>query len=268
MAETGAAPSILDSYVLDTPSAQAAVDIFKSEWSSRFPASLGVDSGGQSALFEDARIDWFRSRLGSFQGMHVLELGPLEGGHSYMLQQAGAASVVSIEANTRAYLKCLITKQILNLDRVNFLLGDFIKFMAATDRMFDVGLASGVIYHMKNPAELIAHISRRCRDLFVWTHYYDEDRARSNPDLGRMFSEPEEVEFDGFRHVLVKKSYGSALGWAGFCGGSAEFAHWMPRKDLLACFEHFGMKVRAIEFDQVDHPNGAALALHAQRVDY
>ena len=38
-------------------------------------------------------------------GRRVLELGPLEGGHSYMLQRAGAARVLAIEANTRAFLK-------------------------------------------------------------------------------------------------------------------------------------------------------------------
>ena len=47
-------------------------------------------------------------------GKTVLELGPLEGAHTYQLHQRGA-NIVAVEASKQAYLKCLITKEIVGL---------------------------------------------------------------------------------------------------------------------------------------------------------
>src|SRR6187549_1828057 len=102
-----------DHYVTSPPSGQNAIDIFKGEWSSQFPPEAGEIQAGQWKLFEDTRLAWGLGRLGGIDGGNVLELGPLEAGHTYMLERAGAASVVAVEANTRAYLKCLIVKEIL-----------------------------------------------------------------------------------------------------------------------------------------------------------
>lgn len=85
----------------------------------------------------------------------VLELGPLEAGHTYMLEKMGARSIVAVEANSRAYLKCLIVKELFELKRAKFLLGDFVAYLKNNTRHFDLCLASGVLYHMQNPAELL-----------------------------------------------------------------------------------------------------------------
>ena len=100
--------TILDAYAVTPPSAQNALDIFQGEWTSRFPASCGL-TAGEIPSFEDMRVLWAIQESGGVEGQSVLELGPLEGGHSFMLQEYGkAASITAIEANTRAYLKCLI----------------------------------------------------------------------------------------------------------------------------------------------------------------
>jgi hypothetical protein len=62
--------TILDSDATGAPSAQAAVDIFKGEWSSALPTDLGVEAG-TVGLFEDARITWVLERLGSVEGASV-----------------------------------------------------------------------------------------------------------------------------------------------------------------------------------------------------
>ncbi len=53
-----------------------------------------------------------------------------------MLENMGASSVIAIEANSRAYLKCLITKEILNLRCSRFLIfnpdSDNCKLMSCT----------------------------------------------------------------------------------------------------------------------------------------
>lgn len=258
---------ILDAYVTSAPTPRHAVDIFKGEWSSILPPHLGVDSGGGAGVFDDGRIHWFLNRIGPIAGRSVIELGPLEGGHTWMLEKAGAGSIVAVESNTRAYLKCLVVKELLGMQRSRFLLGDFVEHLAADDTSYDIGIASGVLYHMRNPARLVELLARRCREVLVWTHYFDAERTAEVPAHAATFAAPEAAEHAGFRHTLVRKGYGAALGWQGFCGGSAEYACWMPRADLLACLAHFGFEVTGIEFDHREHPNGPALALHAVRRD-
>jgi hypothetical protein len=91
--------NILAHYITDRPSPQHAVDLFAGEWSSHFPEGAPAVSGGQVRLFEDPRLVWAIDRLGGVRGKSVLELGPFEGGHSYMLERAGATSIDAIEAN-------------------------------------------------------------------------------------------------------------------------------------------------------------------------
>jgi hypothetical protein len=55
---------------------------------------------GFHPLFEDPQTSWAIERIGGVQGKTVLELGPLEGWHSCILENAGVRSVVAIEGNT------------------------------------------------------------------------------------------------------------------------------------------------------------------------
>jgi predicted RNA methylase len=59
---------------------------------------------GQARLLEDERILWALARFGPLDGQSVLDLGPLEGGHTYMALQAGARRVVAVEGNARHFL--------------------------------------------------------------------------------------------------------------------------------------------------------------------
>ena len=111
------------------------------------PAKFGLDTKpGASPLFEDPRITWAMDTLGIPEGQRILELGPLEAGHSYMLQRAGARDIISIEANTRAFMKCLCVKELLDLHRVHFLLGDFVSYLKQDTSRYDAVMASGVLY--------------------------------------------------------------------------------------------------------------------------
>ncbi|MBZ9772041.1 hypothetical protein [Mesorhizobium sp. CO1-1-8] len=64
---------ILDAYIATAPSAQNAVDIFKDEWSSKFPASAGATTTpGTAVLFEDRRIEWLSKTIEGFSGKRIL----------------------------------------------------------------------------------------------------------------------------------------------------------------------------------------------------
>ncbi len=96
----------LDLYTTQEPSHALAFDLFSDTWFSTVP-HYGL---GAAPHFEDGRIQWLERVCGGFAGKSVLELGPMEGGHTYMLSHGGASRVLAIEANSKAFLKCLLVQ--------------------------------------------------------------------------------------------------------------------------------------------------------------
>lgn len=231
--------TILEAYVNSEPSNQTAVDIGYGEWWSALPEEARANAGS-IPVFDDGRIHWLFKIIGGVSGMHVLELGPLEGAHSYMLEQAGAESIMSIEANTRAYLKCLVVKELLGLSRVRYLCGDFNAFLEHDTGRYDLCLASGVLYHMAEPARLIELLSRRTDLVYVWTNFYDASAVASLPDLKKRLGSATPTTYAGFSHTLYRHDYLERLQAKAFCGGGQSYSNWMTREDILACFKHFG----------------------------
>lgn len=247
------------------PSEQNAFDLFPTAWSSAFD---GVKTSGNFKGADDSRLKWLFQKV-DIQGKSVLELGPLEAAHTYMLEKAGA-SVLSIESNKGAFLRCLITKNYLDL-KAKFLLGDFEK-MDLSDRSFDMVLASGVLYHMKDPVGLLNAISKTSDNLFIWTHYFEPDLSKWNSSLSPLlqakkwkYEEPTIERFDGVDIRMVKQHYGEALGWSGFCGGSDVFSNWIYREDLIALLGKLGFSKIEVAFDDVEHQNGPAFCLLCQK---
>jgi hypothetical protein len=259
--------SILDQYTHSAPDPQATVDIFRGEWWSAFPEPLSAVKAGPVELFHDARVTWFAESIGGVSGKSVLELGPLEGGHSYMLEKLGAERITAIESNTRAFLKCLVAKELLQITRVRFLFGDFLEYLGKNLETFDVCMASGVLYHMQHPVELIALLSECCRGhLCLWTHHFDPAVIRANPKLSSRFTRSSPETFEGFHHTLHRQEYQAALNSQRHCGGNAPISHWLSRGDIFRCLDYFGFEVEGVAFDEPDHQNGPALALVARRI--
>ncbi|HEY5079819.1 MAG TPA: hypothetical protein VII43_08225, partial [Opitutaceae bacterium] len=104
-------------YATQAPSIQQTLDLFRDKWASRLPESAGPARAGDAALFNDPRVDWavrgFSSLGFAMDQSTVLEVGPLEGGHTYGLSRAGAKSVTAVEAHPEAFLKCLVLKEVL-----------------------------------------------------------------------------------------------------------------------------------------------------------
>lgn len=237
-------PSIFTS---ELPSEQTVVDLFKGDWASRLPIA-GVVSGSRPDLFEDARIHWFLEHVGAgIRGASVLELGPLEGAHSAMLEKAGAGQVVAIEANGRAYLKCLAVKEMLGLQRCRFLFGDFVKHMEQSSDTYDLGIACGVFYHLRDPHLSLKAMRRRVRGaVFLWTHYWTPEIRDSYPDLWKNFNGARTVELGGgHRLELHRHEYGSTVFRKGFFGGNSHYSEWMEKQGLFRAIESAGWKVVA-----------------------
>ena len=257
------AANILEQIVSSFPSDQNALDVFKNEWASMMPAVRPDLRAGAIPLFDDPKIHWAVAEFGGIQGQRILELGPLEGGHSYILQSFGAASILAIESNMRAFLKCLIVKNLFQLDRVQFLCGDFISYLKSAPQ-FDAIIASGVLYNMVNPAELLHLVSQASRKLFMWTHYYDASIISNLAGVSHRIPDHQQTEYAGFAHTLHRYEYLEALN-VNFTGGMRPFSYWMEREEILACLRYFGFTDIRINFEDRSHPHGPCFAFVAQR---
>jgi hypothetical protein len=246
------------------PAHQNAVDLFTGKWASDLSKVAAIDGTGGADLFAaDPRPGMAALALGTAEarldGMSVLELGPLEAGHSYQLERLGAASVLGIEANAEAYLKCLIVKELLGLERCRFLLGDVLEFTAAVDRRFDLVFCSGILYHMSRPISLIKQICDLTDKCFVWTHYYDAESGDKEGARTRRLV----CEF-GFEADYYELEYSGQQAGT-FWGGNADVRAWMSRESIIACFRRFGLSKVEVMQDTPSHPNGAAMSFAAAR---
>jgi Protein of unknown function (DUF1698) len=240
-------------YEASRPSKQTAVDVFRGEWVSMLPDGLG---GGEVPLFADDRIKWLASRV-TLAGLKVLELGPLEGGHSHMLEGFGADRVVAVEGNRRAFLRCLVVKEVFGLRRVDFLCGDLLEYLRHTGKAFDLCLASGVLYHMPDPVEMLRLASQVCDRLFLWTHYYDAALVQANPEVAAHFPSKSGPPF--------RYEYGDVRDASSFCGGAERHSYWLDRATIDRLLGELGFDQLEYAFDQPDHQNGPALAVLAER---
>jgi hypothetical protein len=252
-------------YFASAPSPQNALDIFEGEWYTSLPREFRNLRAGPTDFFRDPRLAWGLGEIGDLTGREVIELGPLEGAHTYMLEKADCASVTSIEGNPRAYLKCLVMKEILGLQRSHFLCGDFVQYLRDAPARADALIASGVLYHMTNPAELIHLISGVTDRVFLWSHYYDEAALANKPQIRKKLRGSSTAEYQGFQHTLFRYEYWGSFGLKRFCGGPNPHAFWMEREAILDCLRWFGFNSIVTNFDEPDHPDGPAFAVVARR---
>jgi hypothetical protein len=251
-----------DVCVSHAPSPQSTVEIIDG-WHCAYPDGIGVDTGGYAKVFDDTRVPWGVEQLGGVKGADILELGPLEGAHTYMLDRAGAKSIVAIEGLKRGYLKCLITKELLGIKSANFLLGDFVAWLESEERTFDVIWASGVLYHMTEPLKLLRLIAAHTDRVFLWTHFYPDDFA-PHPPFPQPLVRIKNVPFEGRLVPHFERSYMMTKS-ASFCGGVYSGCAWLRRRDILDALSVLGFSRIEIGFEDRSNEREPSFALVARR---
>jgi hypothetical protein len=253
----------LDEYVVAVPSAQNAIDVLPG-WVMALPDFVGVKAGA-GHFYNDNRIAWAIEQFGDVAGKKVLELGPLEAAHTYMLANAGA-QITAIEANKLAFLRCLVVKQLLDIKNTHFMLGDFQKFLETSDEKFDFVVASGVLYHMQDPIRLVELIAERSNSFYLWTHYASEEAMPPNdPRRAAFIGDVQVRNSHGIPVRLYERSYHGAWVNKSFCGGTHDLHRWIEREDLIALIKALGFEDVQIMHDQPDHDNGPSFSIFARR---
>ncbi|MDB5559286.1 MAG: hypothetical protein JWQ36_2220 [Enterovirga sp.] len=256
---------LFDQYVDGPPSPQNAVDAIPG-WTCALPPSVGA-TAGSLPLYADDRIAWMLEQYGPLTDKRVLELGPLEGSHTFMIEQAGAAEIDAIEANKLAFLRCLVFKELIRLQRAHFHLGNFIDWLEQPGLSYDLIVASGVLYHLRDPLRFLERAATVSDSLFLWTHYSSEEAMPPSDPRRSVFREGVEHEhFHGVDVRLYPRSYHHAEQNASFCGGLYDDHRWLERDDLLAALKAVGYNSIEVAHDDPGHPNGPSFSVLARRL--
>lgn len=93
----------------------------------------------------------------------VVDLGCLEGGFSIALALRGAGHVVGIEARQRSVDPCNLVRDLLGLTNVEFRCADLHDELVRWPAGFDAVLATGILYHLSDPARSLAVMAAACR---------------------------------------------------------------------------------------------------------
>ena len=255
-------------FATGAPSAQQTVDVFAGQWITAFPEELGVTAGWVNHFDPavDARVPWAESVIpGGIAGRTVLELGPFEGYHTAALEKAGAASVTSVEASRTAYLKCLVTKELLGL-RARILYGDVPAFLRESDEAYDVVWASGILYHQVDPVGFLEAVASRGDHVFLHTHYFDADRVATMTAGSRFRPKQDQiVQWHGRSIRLHRHDYEGDTVRGTFAGGPRTYANWLELPDIEFILRECGLG--SITYGIVDpgNPAGPGCYLVASR---
>jgi SAM-dependent methyltransferase len=194
---------------------------------------------------------------GSLAGRTVVDLGCLEGGFALEFGRLGAERVVGIEARSVSVRRCEMARDLLGLDRVEFVQADIKDELARHTDGFDVVFAAGILYHLSDPAAFLRLMRAACRGVaLIDTHVSHVDaithgcsdqvvsRASTGSDYrGRLFGEYEPDTDTESREGLL---------WAAW-SDAASF--WPFEDDLVRMLRDAGFShVDKIERITMRHP--------------
>lgn len=226
----------------EIPSASAAYSLYHGAWKYDFDRKTPQDI--IEVIDSDQRPKWCAETFEGFVGSSVLELGPADGYNTAALERLGA-KVTAIEGNVDAFLRCLILKNALGLQS-QFQLGDFTRAFEDSRRV-DTIYASGVLYHIQDPIGFLDMAGRKAKNLFLWTHFFDEENIKNIDHELKGFSDhiTQARQYKGRNYTYHTKTYDlEHVGGDGYIGGLNATANRLKRDDLFAAVEAAGYTIR------------------------
>lgn len=197
---------------------------------------------------------------------NILECGPLELGHTYMMHNFGCKKITSVENNWYCYLKCLAVKDSLKISNLELLFGDVVEYLKESKDKFDFVLCSGILYHLLNPIELIHLLSLVTDKVFIWTHIYDEKSAT----MKIQNIHTTQIEYDGEVYSGGKQRYadnGNSKLESSYCGGKFKISFWICEKELYRALKKYGfINIQKNEaLCNLNNPNGPCISIFASK---
>ncbi len=118
----------------------------------------GRQYGGKLDLMNDQRVLQF---FEAFQNVQtIIELGSLEGGHSFALaSHQGVRRVLSIEGREANVEKARFVQGLLGIKNVEFVLGNLETMDLSVYGRFDAIFCVGLLYHLPEPWNLVRQFS-------------------------------------------------------------------------------------------------------------
>jgi SAM-dependent methyltransferase len=210
-------------------------------WITRFVIE-GIATGGDYEVINDGRVQQFLEHFPNVRT--ILELGSLEGGHSFTLaRHPGVDRVLAIEARAANIEKAKFIGSLLGVSNVEFRQANLEQLQLASVGYFDAIFCCGLLYHLPEPWKLVSQLPFVAPSLFVWTVYADEDEAT--------------IEIDGLRgREYVEGGLNEPL------SGLSPKSIWLTLPSLLELLKRSGY-VQIEILEKAQNPNGPAVSLAA-----
>ncbi len=208
-------------------------------WVTRFRID-GRDYGGSAELVDDGRISSF---LDVFPACRtVLELGSLEGAHSFSLARH-VGHVTAIEGRAANIEKARVVQRLLDVGNVTFRELDLETAELEHLGRFDAVFCVGLLYHLRRPWQLLDRLPALTDRVFLQTHYAESGDETLDGLPGRTYAE-----------------YGSRDPLSGL----SQTSFWLTLPALVGRVEQGGYAVRVLD-RSTTHPNGPIVTLVAER---
>lgn len=212
-------------------------------WIYQFDIDGKAYGGGISAV-GDVRVEQFWRFAAEAET--ILELGSLEGAHSFILaSRPRVKRVVALEGREANLRKARFVQKLLQINNVELAQANLEDADLSRYGNFDAVFCCGLLYHLPEPWRLVEQLPSIAPVLFTWTQYAKEDEAR---DLG-----------NGLRGKTCAEG-----GPDEPLSGMSPTATWLTLPSLRELLARSGYKQIDIIEDDPGHANGPAVTMGAR----
>ncbi len=205
----------------------------------------GRNYGGNFPAMVDDRLQLFWTAFPDART--IIELGSLEGGHTFALaQHPGVERVLGVEGRRSNIERARYVQGLLGITNAEFVEENLEQDVLGKYGRFDVCFNVGLLYHLPEPWKLVSQVGQIADGLFLWTHYASERDARTT--------------VNGFPGLYYRE-----FGLADPLSGMSNQSFWPTLEGLKQMIGAAGLPRIEILRDEPTHPHGPAIILAAYR---